>query len=787
MDERTLRALEFDKICHRLSELTQTSMGREQAMALQPLTQRFAIEKRQEETQEATTALRLHTLALRGVSDIRLAVKRAVRGAVLSIEDLSNVRSTLESSRRLKRQLLHLEGLPLLSDWGERLLTLPEVEEEIRHCLTEDLEVADAASAELMRVRRQLRSLRVRIKERIESMSRSQNIMRYLQEPLVTIRNDRYVLPVKQEYRAQVKGLVHDQSSSGATLFIEPLALVDLGNDVKRLELEENRAVERVLQKLSALVQQAGDELVYLVDDLGTIDFVLARGALAHEHDASAPQFGDDGHMDLFSARHPLLGRSAVPVDLRLGVDGKDALVITGPNTGGKTVTLKTAGLLVLMAQSGLHIPAAPRSRLPVYGRLFCDVGDEQSIEQSLSTFSSHMSNIVRFLQAADGQTLVLLDELGAGTDPAEGSALGIAILEFILGRGAQVIATTHYGELKRFAFEHPAVENASVEFDPETLRPTYRLLLGLPGRSNAFAVAEQLGLDESVIARARQLRPAGEQEMEDMLAQLHQDGYRAQAARRESESTLSRLHKQEEELSRERKELARRRRDIMAEARREAKVLVSRARQELSNLIKEARENAESLDTQTLSHRTKQRLEAVRSQFEQPGEGDDAVKAPTKATPEEIRIGDRVKVLSLDLCGEVLEEADASDGDIQVQLGIMKVRVPLSDVVKQEQASQKRPRSSVSQLLQNKAASIAPELDVRGALVEEALERVDKYLDDAIMSGVKQVRIIHGKGSGALRKAVGDTLRQHPHVRGVEWALPAEGGDGVTIAILED
>lgn len=777
MDDNSLRVLEFDKIQARLEAEATTVMGRERARALTPATDVSAVRRWQAETGEARTVRRSRQVPLAGIRDIRRHLQRAERGAALSPEEFNEVLSTLRAGARLRRFLDGLEGCPALRAAAAEVRGFPDLEGELAAAITEANDVADQASPELARLRRQLRVLSGRIKERVDSMVRSPEVTRYLQEALVTIRSGRYVLPVKQEHRAQVPGLVHDQSASGATLFIEPMALVELGNDLRQLELAEQREVEKVLQRLSGLLAAAGPEVLASVLALGELDFIFARAALGDRQRASAPEVGDAGPLVLRAARHPLLGPDAVPVDVRLG-DEFDILVITGPNTGGKTVTLKTVGLLVLMAQAGLHLPAEEGSRVGVYAEVLCDVGDEQSIEQSLSTFSSHMTNIVRFMGRLRGRCLVLLDELGAGTDPAEGSSLGTAILEHLLARGAHVVATTHYTELKRFAFATPRVENASVEFDPETLRPTFRLLTGIPGRSNALAIAARLGLDPAVVKRAAELRPAADRQLEDLLADIHDTRYRLGEDQREVGAALARVRRLEDELRGKLQELEASRTEVLARARREARDLLTRVRTEAQLLLRELRAAGAGADAGALTRRAGDTLEALRSQL-----GEDVTRPEPGPAPDNLRSGEPVRVVSLGLDGYVVEPPGAG-GQAQVQVGIMKVTVDAGDL-RRVAAPAVVQGEGLGQLLAGKAAAFRPELDVRGLVAAEALEQVDKYIDDALLAGVRRVRVIHGKGTGALRRVITEWLAAHPRVERWASAPPAEGGDGVTVVEL--
>lgn len=770
-----MRVLELHKILAQLADKAASALGRERALALSPAAEPATMREWLQQTSEAVAVSRRHQVPLHGIVDIGAQVQRAMRGGMLDAGELNQVLSTLLSGGRLRRFLLELEGYPWLEGMGRALTQLPELEDEIGECITSSSEVSDQASPELLRVRRQLRALSGRIKERLDSMVRSPEIARCLQEPLVTVRGDRYVLPVKQEQRAAVPGLIHDQSASGATLFIEPMAVVELGSELRRMKLAEQREIDRVLQRLSAQVGARGEELGQLLEVLGWLDLTFAKAALGLEQGGSEPEIASDRQLVLREARHPLLGRSAVPVDVCLGGD-YDILVITGPNTGGKTVTLKTTGLCVLMAKAGLYIPAAPGSRVPPYAAVMCDIGDEQSIEQNLSTFSSHMTNIVEFLRRADQQSLVLLDELGAGTDPMEGSALAMAILEHLLAVGAHAVATTHYSELKGFAHQQDRVENASVEFDPATLRPTFRLLTGLPGRSNAFAIAERLGLDADVVRRARELGPAPGRLLEELLSEFHENRFRAHEDRREAGAALARAQRVEEEL---RTELARQeasKREVLARARQEARDLVARARAEAQLFLKELR-SAQS--PATVARAIQERLEPLRESLAVAEE-----RVPPGPPLEDLQAGEAVRVLSLGLDGHITQVAGPGE-KVQVQVGIMKVMVEAGDLSRATAAVSLTQADNLGRLMADKAVSLRPELDVRGLPAAEAVDRVDKYLDDAVMAGTRRVRIIHGKGTGVLRRAIAEWLIQHPRVGSYQLAPPQEGGEGATVVEL--
>ncbi|MFO7172379.1 MAG: endonuclease MutS2 [Bacillota bacterium] len=806
MDERALRTLEFDKVRERLVEKAATRMGKELCASLLPSTEMLEVRHRLRETSEARALLRSGSpIPLGGIHDLRAVVRRAALGGVLDPAELLDVADTAAACRRLKKFLLdHRDEAPTLAAYGNQIGVFVHLEAEIRQAITAEGEVADDASPALSQIRKQMRVLQARVRERLEAMIRNPNMRNYLQDAIITIRDDRYVLPVKVEHRSQVPGIIHDQSASGSTLYIEPMAVVELNNELKRLALEEREEIQRILTRLSGLVAAEAEAWADTLEAVGRIDLCAAKGLLSQEMDAVAPELNDRGVVVIRQGRHPLLPGRPVPIDLHLGKTF-DILVITGPNTGGKTVTLKTVGLFALMAQAGLHVPAAYGTGLAVFPQVFADIGDEQSIEQSLSTFSSHMSRIVEILNQLEPGALVLLDEIGAGTDPTEGAALAMAILDHLQARGARVVATTHYPELKAFAYNRPRVENASVEFDLETLRPTYKLAIGVPGASQAFEIALRLGLSPVLVERARGFLTRDEEKVERLLAQI-------QASRAEAEREREAAHRARAEAERLRAEAE----AHLAEARRREKEVLERARAEAARILQEVRREAETLIEELKAARRQQlaleqerAIEAARSRI-RGLEGRLAALRPAAAPagppPEDLRPGEEVRVRSLDVRATVLSPPDA-DGNLQVQAGILKVTVHVTDVERLEPApagagarrgaqglptgatglAGYRPGAGGAPLSAGKAAGFRPELDLRGLTVEEALARVDKHLDDAVLAGAPQVRIIHGRGTGALRQAIQKFLKEHPAVVSFRLGSVGEGGDGVTIVRLQE
>lgn len=809
MDEKSLVVLEFPKVRSRLGDLAGFPPGRELAEALVPQTSPLEVAAAQADTAEALALLwREGGLPWGGIHDLRPVLRRSTLGAVLEPEELLAVVDTLRGMARLRRFLEErAERYPRLSALGGALPSLTELSAEIRRCITEQAEVADGASAALSRLRAQLRTLQNRLREKLESLVSSPEMVRYLQEPIVTLRSDRYVVPVRREFKNLVPGVVHDQSASGATLFVEPMAVVELNNQLRQVTAAEQEEVRRILAALTELVAKSAPDLEQAVESLARMDFIMAKGRLAREMDATEPRLNRDGRVNLRRARHPLLTGTVVPVDVSLGYEFS-TLVLTGPNTGGKTVSLKTIGLLTLMAQAGLHIPAAEGSETAVFDDVFADIGDEQSIEQSLSTFSAHLTNIVRILERVQQNCLVLLDELGAGTDPAEGAALAMALLDHLHRKGARTAATTHYPELKAFAYTRPGVENASVEFDVETLRPTYRLTIGIPGRSNAFEIAARLGLDEEIVAEARRLTDRDAARMEDVLRAVEENRRLAAEHRERAEKERHRL----EELTREYEDKLRQAADlrerVLSEARREADELLRRARQELDQLIAELRrrsleapEAREEAIRETHALLARKADEMRQDLAGRPGEeekGDGLAAQAAALQREGLRPGVGVRIARLGQEGVVLSAPNGSDA-VLVQVGSLRLTVRPDDLTLLPSAPPRSPgqrrthtparelaSGGIQEIARAKAETVRSELDLRGMTVDEAWDLVTKYLDDAVLAGLSQVRLIHGKGTGALRQGLRERLGGYPGVAEYRYAAPAEGGDGVTIVRLD-
>lgn len=784
MDNKTLKRLEYHKIQEQLASCAGSPLGKERVMSLSPVDDLPTILRWQAETSEGRELLRLEpTAEIGGWKDIRGSLQKAGRGALLEPEDLVAVADTLTAGRVIKNFLNERqERYPLLNELALSLTSLPDLEQKIKKAILPGGGVADGASPELAQIRRKIVNTQVHVKDHLEHIIRSPNYQKYLQDPIVTVREGRYVVPVKIEYRAQVPGIVHDQSASGATLFVEPMAVVERNNELRRLQVAERQEILRILTDLSAGVSQNAEAIEMSLDALGELDFIMAKARYSQGLEAWAPVMEGEAVMDIRQGRHPLLKGEVVPVSLRLG-DNFDTLVITGPNTGGKTVTLKTVGLLVLMAQSGLHIPADEGSRLGIFKQVFADIGDEQSIEQSLSTFSSHMTNIVDIVCKAGRDSLVLLDELGAGTDPTEGAALAQSVLEKLHASGAGTVATTHYSELKNFAYTRERVENASVEFDAETLRPTYRLLIGKPGRSNAFEIATRLGLPGELVERAREFLTVEQVQVEELMHNLERAQQEAEAERQEAFQLANEARLLKEKCEKMEYDLAQKRESILSKAGEEARVLVKSARLEAETAVKELREKLSGEATRTREsaiQEARERLKKLQHKVNR------SVPEKTVAgdAPKDLRPGEEVFLPKFNQRGYILGPP-GQGGEVQVQVGILKMNVPLKDLRRVDKPKQGGGQSEVAGMLLGKAREISTELDLRGQYADEALLQVEKYLDDAYLAGLSRVTLIHGKGTGSLRIAIHKELNGHRRVKSFRLGEHGEGGFGVTVVDL--
>ena len=798
--EKVLAKLDFNRIRQRLADQCHLELARAKAMALVPSADLQEVRSRLRETDEAQHLLRFNPLfSIRGTKEIHSFLERCARGGTLLGEELADIKDTMRTARQVRKSLTESAvgqgrgarevDLFSLRRIAETIVPLPQLEAEIARCITDDGQVADRASEELTRLRRAVTTTQQRIKANLDGVLRSAQYQKMLQDHVITTRAERYVVPIKQEYASAFPGIVHDQSASGATLFIEPMAVVQLGNSLRETILREIQEVQRILQSLSQKVADQAETLFASYEALIAIDFILAKARLGAEMNAGAPLVVNKREVSLVAARHPLLAGGVVPLTVELGQE-YNLMIITGPNTGGKTVALKTVALMVIMTQCGLHIPAEENSRIGIFGSLFIDIGDEQSVEQSLSTFSGHMANIIEILNEADDRSLVLFDEIGAGTDPAEGAALAMAILGELLRRGCRGIATTHYGALKTFAYDTPGVENASVEFDAETLRPTYRLMIGIPGRSNAFAIAERLGLSEMVLEKARGFLSERQMQMASLLENLEETQRAIEAERAQLQAEREAGTLKLADLDRERQVLREKNEEILQKARDEALNLVQGARQESERIIKEIKEaqKKERREQDQAMEKARQGVKRLSDSIYSAG-GKRKAKATLRC--EQIVPGQEVYLPNLREKGHILTKPD-KNGEVVVQTAILKITVPLAEIrlideTRSAEHMEKTLRAGLrSGVGIDKATTLRSEIDLRGRLVEEGLEMLDKYLDDAVLTGINQVSVIHGKGTGALRTGVHQFLRQHPHVTSFRLGEYGEGDSGVTIIDLK-
>ena len=782
MLEKVLKTLEYDKIRAMVAERTQCCTGRELAEAMEPVFTNGEAASQMALTAEAEKLLiRTGRSPAEGFPDLRGCLKRVHAALYLSPGELLGVARCLKAIRLCKEALESAEDCPLLGNLAQWLQAHRSIEEEIGRCIAGEEEISDGASPALLRIRRSMRIANDRVRERLGNMIRSAIFQKYLQEPLVTIRNGRFVLPVKQEYRQNVPGLIHDQSGSGATLFIEPTAVVELGNEYKKLLGEEEEEIQRILSELTALCAPYSQDILEGLGILGQVDLAFAKARLGREMEGVQPEMDQQGFLRIIKGRHPLIPKEqVVPIDVWLGEEFT-TLIITGPNTGGKTVTLKTVGLFALMAQSGLFIPAQTGSRLPVFQAVYGDIGDEQSIEQSLSTFSSHMTNIVEILKQADAGSLVLLDELGAGTDPVEGAALAMSILEELHSRGCRTVATTHYSEIKAFALTRAGMENASMEFDVDRLCPTYRLFIGIPGKSNAFEISKRLGMEERLIEKAREYLKNEDVKFEDVISGAEAQRRQAEEERRLAAAERDATAKLREEMEKQRARLEGERETLRAKAREDSRRLVNETREEMEKLVAAIRA-IPGLDQRAADRVIQRSRDALRKREADLAEPLEKKSQDPGAAPKQVRPGETVRILSLDQKATVLSPADAK-GDVQVQAGIMKLTVKLKDLRLIQDTA---PTKGVGKVQLDTQRQGGLELDVRGKLVDEAILEVDRYIDNCLMSGLDQVSIIHGKGTGALRAGIQDYLKRDKRVKSYRMGAYGEGDAGVTVVTLK-
>ena len=791
MNSKVLRVLEYTKIIDRLTEKATSEQGRRLTKALVPMTDLEEIQKAQQETADALGHLfRKGSTSFGGNKDLGYCIKSLEVGSALSIPELLRIAAFLENVSRIKgygrkeRDDIPGDSLDIYFDALEPLTPLAT---EIRRCILSEEEIADDASSTLKHIRRSIALTNDKIHSQLTSMING-SLRTYLQDAVVTMRNNRYCIPVKSEYKGQVPGMVHDQSSSGSTFFIEPAAVVSLNNELKELAIKEQEEIEVILADLSAQTGAYTQELADNQQAMTTLDFIFAKAALAMEQNATMPVFNTEHQIHIRQGRHPLLDKkSVVPIDIRLGTDF-DLLIITGPNTGGKTVSLKTVGLLTLMGQSGLHIPALDRSELSVFREVYADIGDEQSIEQSLSTFSSHMTSIVSILKEADEDSLCLFDELGAGTDPTEGAALATAILDHLHRSGIRTMATTHYSELKVYALSTDYVENACCEFSVETLRPTYRLLIGIPGKSNAFAISSKLGLPDYIIEDAKKHITEDKESFEDLLADLENSRLTIEKERLEIESYKNEVKSLKEKLESKQEKMDQSRDRILREANEQAREILQEAKEVADETIRTFQKAGSASSMKDLE-KSRQK---VRDKISE--KNDKLALKNSKPThkllkPNQLKLGDSVKVVSMGLKGTVSSLPDKS-GRLFVQCGIIRSQVSLDDLVlidEETVKTTKMQRTSSGRLKMSKSYAISPEINLLGKTVDEALAELDKYLDDAYLAHLPSVRIVHGKGTGALRSAVQNYLRKNKTVKSYRQGEFGEGDAGVTIAEFKD
>ncbi len=801
MNSKILTLLEFNKILDLLRDLAGSGLAKERIVQLEPMTNmRMAKDALTETTEAVSVIVHKGSIPVGEIGDISSIVSMARRGRCLSMRELLQVRASIASSRQVKAFLREdmPEGLKIIPEIAGLLDPAVRLEHDIYDAIISEDEMSDNASPVLKSIRRDMRNKNDLIKSRLQKMVSSSSAKSHLQDAIVTMRNGRYVIPVKREYISLFPGMVHDQSSTGATLFVEPQAVVTLNNELRQLELDEQAEITRILELFSSRV---GEHYQSLQNDqrlMAELDFINAKGRLSVMMDGAEPQLNDENIIDIKTGRHPLIpADKVVPTSIELGRDWT-TLLITGPNTGGKTVTLKTIGLLCLMAQSGLHVPADERTSLPVLKEIFADIGDEQSIEQSLSTFSSHMKNIIEIFRNAGEGSLVLLDELGAGTDPLEGAALGIAELERLKEAGALVAATTHYTELKKYALSTPGVENASMEFNVETLSPTYRLRVGLPGKSNAFEISEKLGLDKSIIERAAELMGEEQLEFEEAVSRVEADQAAAEArlaeAGREREAAQEAMSEAEKELAKARAEAAK----IVEDARKRAGVMLRDAQGTIDEIASELRDIQHKKKNAGFNegHIAGGAAEGRRKlrQAESALKPADAPKVETIQTgkmpdPEDLKIGMRVKYIKLDQTGDV-ESLPDSRGNFKIRLGSIHMTVNVKDVVIAEsepQGNKEKKKAKYGNMSFGKAKTVSTEINLIGMNLDDATDRMNKYIDDAFLAGLKTVNIIHGRGSGILRKGLRAELRRNKHVESYKSAPYDQGGEGNTIVTLVD
>ena len=790
MNPKALKTLEYNKIIDKLTEFAGSALAKEMCRNLQPSTDLYEIQALQKETSDALSRIyQKGAVSFRGVRDIRGSIKRLEIGAIIGINELLSICSLLEVCSKVKaysRNDRDPDFEDSLEAMFQALQPLTPVSSEIRRCIASEEELNDDASPALFKIRRSMRQINDKVHAQLQTMVNG-SARAYLQDAVVTMRNGRYCIPVKAEHRGQIPGMIHDQSSTGSTLFVEPMAVIKLNNDLRELELKEEKEIEMILATLSA---RCGEETEALRDDLDLLtklDFIFARAQLSRSMNGTQPDFNEEGRILIKKGRHPLLDKKkVVPIDIQLGKDF-ELLIITGPNTGGKTVSLKTVGLFTLMGQAGLHIPAFDHSELSVFHEVFADIGDEQSIEQSLSTFSAHMTNTVSILKEADDRSLVLFDELGAGTDPTEGAALAIAILSNLHRRGSRVMATTHYSELKVFALSTPGVENGCCAFDVEPLRPTYRLLIGVPGKSNAFAISQKLGLSQDIIEEAKTHLTKQDEDFEDLLADLEQKRVTIEQERDQINSYKEEIRELKQRLESKQEKLDLSRDKILREANEQARNILQEAKDYADTTIRNFQKYGKAAGVSAKDmEKERGKLREKMSTVDKKLSAKNAApkKSHKQLTAKDLHIGDSIKVLSLNLKGTVSTLPDAK-GNLFVQMGILHSQVNIRDLEKLDDTvitGGNFSKTGSGKIKMSKSASVSTEINLLGKTVDEAIMELDKYLDDAYIAHLPSVRIVHGKGTGALRKGVHNYLRRQKHVKSYRLGEFGEGDAGVTI-----
>ena len=793
MNEKVLKTLEFNKIIDRLKELAGSTIGKEKCADLKPVSDLEEIQTLQAETAAALNRIyRKGSLSFSGIHDIRASIKRLEIRSTLGMGELMHISSVLTASEHVKQYGEQSEGEEedALSERFRLIEPLRNINREIMRCILSEDEMADDASPGLKSVRRSIKIANDKIRDQLNSIINSQDNKLILQDNLITMRDGRYCIPVKSEYKNSFSGMIHDQSSSGSTVFIEPMAVVKLNNELKELAIKEQEEIEKVLESLSQMLFNETNELKYNIDTIAEFDFIFARGTLAKSMKASEPKFNNRGYLNVKRARHPLIdARKVVPIDITLGGDFS-MLVITGPNTGGKTVSLKTVGLFTLMGQAGLHIPAFDGSELSVFDEVYADIGDEQSIEQSLSTFSSHMKNTVSILKEANEKSLVLFDELGAGTDPTEGAALAMSILNFLHNRDIRVMATTHYAELKLYALSTPGVSNACCEFDVETLSPTYRLLIGIPGKSNAFAISKKLGISEEIISMAESYIGTRDKSFEDILGGLEKNRLETESALQEAEKLKKEAFDLKTKWEEKQRKLDNARDRVMNEANEKAVQILQEAKDYADETIRKLNKMASGgVNMRDMEHERGALRDLLAEKSGSIKTAASGKKRNTVKDPEELAVGDVVHVISFDVNAKVAGLPNQK-GELYVMIGAMRTAVNIKDielVEKQPQEEETKVKTGAGSIARDKQMHISPECNIIGMRVDEAMPIVDKYIDDAYLAHLPQCTIIHGRGTGALKSAVHAHLKKLKHVKEFRLGSFGEGDQGVTIVVFKD